>query len=188
MTQNTDLEIALAPLNYNFTHDRNTGAHNTAAGFGDVYARVKYNLFGNEGGDYALAVVPYVKAPTAAHNVGNNHWEGGGYVPLQINKGDWSITLMTELDILENAALNGVHANYQNLVNFTHPVFTDRFSAAVEFWSDVNNDQNTPTQYSLDFSGQWLMTDTLQWDGGINIGLNRATPDLQPYVGISHRF
>jgi hypothetical protein len=189
LTQNTDLEMALAPLNFNQSHNLTTGARNTASGFGDVFTRVKFNLLGNEGGDYAFALVPYVKAPTAAHNVGNNHWEGGGYAPFQVAlPDDWSLTLMSELDILENAALNGHHANYQNLVNVGHPVFSDTVTGYVEFWSDVNNDQNVQPQYTLDFAAAWLVKDNLQLDVGVNFGLNKAASDVQPYLGISQRF
>ena len=103
LTNSTDLEIALAPFNFNQSHVRGTTTKNTAAGFGDFYARVKYNVLGNDGGDYAVAVVPYVKAPTAAHNVGNGHWEGGGYVPfvaalpydVTVVLSDWVIVKIT---------------------------------------------------------------------------------------------
>ncbi len=190
LTQNTDLEIAFAPLNFNQSHDRVTGINNTAAGFGDVYTRLKYNLLGNEGGDYALAIVPYVKAPTAAHNVGNNHVEGGGYIPFSVAlPQDWTMSLTSELDILENANLNGMHSNYQNLINFGHPLFTDTVVGYVEFWSDVNTDHDAPSvQYTLDFAASWMVKDNIQLDAGVNIGLNKATSDLQPYLGVSQRF
>jgi hypothetical protein len=189
LTQNTDFEMALALINFNESHNRIAGAHNTASGFGDVFGRVKFNMFGNDGGDYALAITPYVKAPTAAHNVGNDHWEGGGYVPFQVAlPDDWSLTLMSQLDILENAALNGYHTNYQNLVNISHPVFADNVTGYVEFWSDVDNDRNTPPQYTLDFAAAWTVKDNLQLDVGINVGLNKAANDAQPYIGISQRF
>ncbi len=189
LTENTDLEVALAPLNFDQSQDRATGIKNTAAGFGDVYARLKYNIFGNDGGDYALAIVPYIKAPTAAHNVGNNHWEGGGYVPFTMTlPQDWTMSITSEVDILENAALDGMHGNYQNLINVGHPLFSDSVTGYVEFWSDVNTDHDAPTQYTLDFATSWMVKNTLQLDAGINLGLNKAAPDMQPYIGISQRF
>jgi hypothetical protein len=189
LTNRTDLEIALAPINLNQSHVRGTNTRNTAAGFGDVYARLKYSLLGDDGGDYALAVVPYVKAPTAAHNVGNNHWEGGGYVPFTAALPyDWTLAITSEVDILENAALNGTHSNFSNLINFGHTIFDDSLTGYVEFWSDVNNDQGAATQYTADFALAWLVKDNLQLDCGINVGLNKAANDLQPYLGISQRF
>lgn len=188
LTNNTDLEIALAPINYDHTTDRTTDTNSSAFGFGDVIGRVKFNLFGNDGGNYALAVVPYVKAPTAAAPIGNEHWEGGGYAPFTINLPDqWSVTLQTELDILENAALNGVHPNYQNLVNVSRPI-TDTISGQAELWSDVNADKDSPTQYTFDLAALWAITGNLQLDAGTYIGLNKAAPDLQLMTGISQRF
>jgi len=189
LTRNTDLEFALAPLNIDATHNRITKNNTNGTGFGDIYSRIKVNLLGDDGGDYALAIVPYVKAPTASHEIGNGHWEGGGYMPfIATLPEDWTLDITSEVDILENAALNGNHANFQNLINFNHPMFSPDLTGYVEFWSDVNNDKNTPTQYTLDFATSWLVKDNLQLDVGINIGLNKAASDVQPYLGISQRF
>ena len=189
LTNKTDLEMALAPVNVNQANLRSTNTKNTAAGFGDVYTRLKYNLLGNDGGDYAFAVTPYVKAPTAAHNVGNNHWEGGMYAPfIAALPQDWTLNITNEIDILENAALNGYHTNYSGLVNFSHAVFDDSLTGYVEFWSDVNNDAGASPQYTGDLALSWAVKDNLQLDIGVNVGLNKAANDAQPYFGISQRF
>ncbi len=188
LTQNTELEVALAPININYSKDRTTGNTSSLFGFGDVYARVKFNLFGNDGGDYALAIVPYVKAPTAERNLGNDHWEGGAYVPFNVAlPDDWSLSLLTELDILENSNLNGTHANYQNLINFGHPII-EHVTGYVELWNGINTDQGAQPQYTLDFAVTWLVKDNWQLDWGVNVGLDKAAPDLQSYIGISQRF
>ena len=174
LTNRTDIEFALAPVNINDSHVRGTNIR---------------NALGNDGGDYAVAIVPYIKAPTAAHNIGNNHWEGGGYVPfVAALPQDWTLNITNELDILENAALNGYHTNYSGLINLSHSVFDDSVTGYVEFWSDVNNDSGASTQYTADFALSWIVKDNLQLDAGINVGLNSAANDLQPYFGISQRF
>ena len=38
-----------------------------ARGFGDTFLGLKYNFFGNDGGDQSFAILPFVKIPTAAH-------------------------------------------------------------------------------------------------------------------------
>lgn len=189
LTQNSDLEVAFSPVNLNMSHNRVSGENATAAGFGDFYTRVKFNLLGNESGDYALAIVPYIKAPTAAHNLGNNHWEGGAYAPFQVYlPSDWTMSITSEMDILENAALNGYHTNFSNLINFGHPLFDESVTGYVELWSDVNNDIGAQTQYTADFAVTWLVEENVQLDAGLNVGLNKAAPDLQPYFGLSQRF
>lgn len=188
LTNATDLEIAVAPINSDHTTDRSTDAHTSSFGFGDVTTRVKFNLFGNEGGNYAMAIVPFVKAPTAAAPIGNTHWEGGAYAPFTISLTNaWSVTLETEIDILENASMDGVHPNYQNLINVSYPIFGN-ITGQAELWSDVNMDTNTPAQYTFDLAALWSVHKNLQLDIGANIGLDKAAPDLQIYTGISQRF
>ena len=58
-----------------------------------------------------------------------------------------------------------------------------------EIWTSQNFDPSgTFDQWSYDFAVAWLVTPTLQLDAGANIGLNRNTPDVVSYVGISARF
>jgi hypothetical protein len=187
LTQTTDLEIALAPLNVQ--RSSVAGTHSSAVAFGDVFARVKYNFLGNDGGDYSLAVVPYVKAPTGTEGISNHHWEGGWYAPFVATlPQDWTLQITSELDVLENANLDGMHLNYQNLINLNHPIFADNLTGYIEFWSDVDNDGATPTKFTLDLAVSWLVRDNLQLDVGVNIGLNTSAEQIQPYLGMSQRF
>ena len=191
LTNRTDLEVALAPINFNRSTDRTSGTRSEFNGFGDVYTRVKFNLLGDDGGDYALAVVPYVKAPSAARGIGNDHWEGGGYAPFSFAlPGDWTGLVMTELDIQENADFSGTHNNYQNLVNVSHAIgpASANVTGYMEVYSDVNTDRGQQAYYTFDVAAAWLVENNLQLDIGTNIGLNKAAPDLQAYIGISQRF
>jgi len=100
----------------------------------------------------------------------------------------WTMNITSEVDILENASLNGDHTNFQNLINFSHSLFTDCLTGYVEFWSDVNTDIGAQAQYTADFATSWAVKDNLQLDAGVNVGLNKASNDIQPYIGISQRF
>jgi hypothetical protein len=189
LTENTDFELATMPINFAYAKDRATNARSNDFGFGDLYTRLKYNIIGNEGGMYALAITPYVKAPTASTPIGNAHWEGGAYAPLSINLPDnWGLNFQSEYDRLEKSDLSGTYSNYQNLVNVSHPVIWDSLTGFLEFWSDVSGDQGGQVEYTSDLSLAWLIKDNLQLDSGVNIGLNKAASDLQVYAGIAQRF
>jgi Putative MetA-pathway of phenol degradation len=100
------------------------------------------------------------------------------------------ITLLfnSEVDALKDSVNDGRHANYINLVNLSRQIVKD-VTLYVEFWSDYNNDptQRT-TQYSIDTALAWTARPNLQLDVGANFGLNRETPAIQLYAGISQRF
>ena len=76
VTDNLDIEASLAPVEIIRTHDA-TGT-DTETGVGDLFLRTKFNIAGNDGGDFGLAIEPFLKIPTARREFGNGDVEGGG--------------------------------------------------------------------------------------------------------------
>ena len=191
LTNTIDAELNFAPYVEVAAKDRATGATTHARGVSDLYAKLKINLIGADGGDLAVAIEPYVKAPTAPANIGNRAVEAGVIAPISINlPASWSLTIDPELDLLKNAADNGRHLNASGLLSFSRPV-SKTVTASVEVWSDVNYDpRKTLTQVSADLGLAWspAAMPNLQFDGGVNFGLNNVTPAAQIYIGVSRRF
>jgi len=160
------------------------------SGLGDVFVKSKINLFGNDGGSAALAIIPYVKIPSDAPTISNGVVEGGLIAPFQLTlPHDFGLTLMSEVDALKDANDSGRHANFVDLVNLNHPVpGIKNLSAAIEFFSSVGTDPNTPPIYTFDTALIYLLTPNVQLDAGADFGLNRAAPAVQVFVGLSQRF
>jgi hypothetical protein len=57
----------------------------TESGFGDLTTRLKVNLWGDDGGQTAFALLPYVKIPTATGGLGNGAVEGGMILPFAVS-------------------------------------------------------------------------------------------------------
>src|SRR5687768_34174 len=94
LLNNVDLQLVMQP--YVSLREKNVAAGEVHEnrGFGDVIPRLKVNLWGNDGGTTALAVMPYVKLPTSTDHVGNNSVEGGLIVPFGVSlPDDWSMTV-----------------------------------------------------------------------------------------------
>ena len=47
-------------------------------GVGDLFFRAKYIAYTSPDSKFAVALVPYIKAPTAKIGIGNGEVEGGG--------------------------------------------------------------------------------------------------------------
>lgn len=189
LTNSIDLEVNAPTVVGIHTFDSTAGLSSTMWGIGDVYVRTKVNLWGNDGGQSALALIPYVKAPTAPAGIGNGAVEGGVIAPLSFTLPQgFTLLFNSEVDALKNSADDGRHTNFMNLVNVSHEL-VKTVTLYVEFWSDFNNDpvQKT-TQYSADFAVTWLVRPNLQLDAGIDVGLNRVTPTVQVFAGLSQRF
>jgi hypothetical protein len=189
VTNTLDLEINLAPYEQVAARDR--GVTKTFSGVGDLFLRAKWSLVGDDGGNFGLALVPYVKAPTAPLGVGNGVTEGGLIVPIQFNlSNNLQVLFDPEVDLLADAVGSGRHPNVIDLISLSYPA-TKTITLSAELWGDVNFDPTgTVTQASFDLGAAWIpaRAPNLQFDGGVNLGLNSATPGVQAYVGVSHRF
>lgn len=187
VSNNVDVELGV--VGYQTLRTATKGAPTTSAsGFGDMTSRVKVNLFGNDGGDVALALIPYVKIPTAPRSLGNGQVEGGLIAPLSLTlPNDFTLIVQTELDALKNGANNGKHSNFVNLVNLSKAV-TETITASAELYSSVARDRGSPNLYTADVSLAWAVTPTLQLDTAVYIGLNSAAPAAVFYTGVSQRF
>lgn len=190
-----DLEFGLSLLNglrqsgggLNATND--SGGTTRARGFGDTLVGAKINLFGNDGGDQSLALLPFIKLPTAARGFGNDHVEFTLNAPYTIALGKpWSLTLEPNVGILRNAANTRYRENYGFIANLSRPVLVEGLTAAVEVAVDVSSERKERPRVSFDPSLQYLITKNLQLDVGVYIGLNKQTPRYISYTGVSYRF
>ena len=87
LLNNLDFEVNISFYNSIRSATVSTGASTIAQGFGDTFTRFKWNLFGNDGGGPALALIPYAKwptAPMAPQGVGNGYIEGGLIAPFAV--------------------------------------------------------------------------------------------------------
>src|SRR5579871_5112245 len=191
VTNTLDVEVNIAPYEQVTTHDAAAGTTTVAGGVGDLFLRAKWNLKGDDGGAVSVALFPYVKIPTAPHGIGNGAVEGGLIIPVAINlPGNFQLTVDPEADALLNASGVGRHLNLTSPLSLSYPL-TKTVTAFAELWGDVNFDPSGDVyQASFDLAAAWIpaKAPSFQLDGGVNLGLNRATPGVQAYVGVSRRF
>ncbi|WP_426439803.1 transporter [Bradyrhizobium genosp. P] len=190
LTDWMDVEVQFNGLQYTRLFDTASGRTTIdGSGFGDVFLRTKMNLFGNDSGFAGLALIPYVKLPSAAPLISNGAVEGGLIAPLALRPADYIITLMTEIDVLKTATGNGRYTNFVNLIGVSHPVpGLDGVNATVELYSSAGTDPATRPVYTFDLGANFKLDKHSIVDIGLNLGLNRNSPKAQVYSGLSFRF
>lgn len=186
LTDRSDLQIGFTP--FAELTSRTAGSSQRVSGFGDILVRYKHRLTSAEA-PVQLAVIPFVKLPTAARGLGNGRVEGGVAVPISVPLGGpVTMTLGPELDLLADADGSGRHLALVNLVNISIAV-APRWTVAGELWTNFNFDPaGTTEQASADAALAYALSNHLQLDIGANIGLTADTPDLELYAGLSFRF
>ena len=182
-----DVELGFTPLET--LSVRSDAGHDSESGFGDVVVRWKKRLTDDKS-PLQAAVIPFIKLPTASRDLGNRKVEGGIAVPLTyaLQGTAVTVTLGPELDLRADADGRGYHAAMAQLVNFGLAA-TSRLTLSGELWATWDWDSHTTSkQASADASAAYLVTNDLQLDAGANFGLNRQSPDIELYAGVSKRF
>ncbi|WP_172448529.1 transporter [Caulobacter mirabilis] len=192
LTDRVELQASLQPYVVVRVRDSTVGETRTARGLGDLYLWAKINLDRPEAeGGISWAVQPYVKLPTADDAIGNGAVEGGVVVPVSIPLSEvWSLGLTTQLAAVEDAQGDGRHLAATAVVGLGRG-FDNGLSATVELSTTQDFDPTeTGRQYFLGLSGGWQPKSSpdMQWDLGINFGLNSEAPDAEIYGGVTRRF
>ena len=183
-----DFQLVLETYNYVRVDDRRSRTVEKMEGFGDVTTRLKVNFWGNNGGRTALGAIPFVKLPSNQDGLGNNGVEGGIIFPLAVGlPRGWAMGVMTELDLLRNDANHGHHATFIHSITFEHRLY-GKLEGYAEFYSEVSAEREARWIGTADFGMTYKVTDNLQLDAGINIGVTESADDLNPFVGVSWRF
>ena len=189
LLNDVDLELIATPLVYQATHFRDTDTSDYRVGSDDTILRLKWNLWGNDGGSTAFALLPYVKIPTNTRELGNNYIEGGLILPLTIKlPRGFELDAMTEFDVLRNSDNMGYHLDWVNSVALHKDLIENRLNAYVEFFSAVSRDPHAGPVESADVGLLLMVAANVQLDCGINFGLTKRAIDYNPFVGISMRF
>ena len=177
LLNNVDLQVVLD----NYIHESG------ASGFGDITTRLKINLWGNDGGTTALAIMPYLKLPLDASNLRNGGTEGGIIVPLAVElPRGWSMGLMTEVDFVSDGA-GGHDVEWLNSITFSHDI-AGRLGGYVEFVSVHGNAPGFDWQAQADAGFTYAVSDDVQFVFGCNFGVTKSAPDIQPFAGLTVRF
>ena len=188
LCSSADLQIVVPTYNAIRTQAPHTGMVHRNSGFGDLITRLKYNFWGNDGGDTALGLMPFVKWPTSSGGVGNNSVEGGIILPLAVSlPRGWGMGLMTEVDYNRDEDDHGHHAEFINTITFSHGLVGE-LSGYVEFFSNVSAARDARWVGTVDLGLTYALTPNVQLDAGVNLGVTTAADDVNPFLGISMRF
>jgi hypothetical protein len=182
------LDAQLVLETYNLLYERENGDRVTRRGFGDTTLRLKYNFWGNDGGRTAFAATPYVKFPTSQDGIGNRAVEGGLVLPLAVElPRAFYFGATTRFDVVRNEDEPGYHAEFINSVAFGHDLFGN-FFGYVEFFSAVSTERDAEWVGTFDTGLIYELTDNVQLNAGVNIGVTRSADDWNAFAGLAWRF
>ncbi|WP_231634901.1 transporter [Pedobacter sp. PACM 27299] len=185
ITGSTAIQIGFQSFGRQVEKDQVTGARKVSSGIGDLTFRVKQNLTGNDAGNFALAILPYIKVPTSKYD-DQSRLEGGLILPMQFKlPGDWKLGLQVEADRLKDIDQQAMHTELLQSLTISHELskgldgiaetyYTYDFKA--HKWSNFIN-----AAVQLDLAKDFKL------DAGLNYGI-QYTAAKQYFIGASCRF
>ncbi len=174
-----DLQLVLRP----WIQESADGA-GMAEGVGDIDLRLKWNLWGNDGGRTAGALMPYVTAPTDS-DVSTGEWQGGLIFPVGV---EISETLGAGFQIELARAWHDDSGEHEWSLLHTAVLgadLTDRLGVFVEYLG-VAGESDYEASIFADLT--WAAGENVQWDLAAGFGLNDAAEDFSFAQGVTFRF
>jgi len=184
-----NLDFQLVSDNFLWFRDEDLSTHQASetSGAGDTTLRFKLNLWGNDGGKSAFALMPFITFPTASDDLGVQDTEFGLILPLALSlPHDFGLGMMTEFDWVrdERDDLNFV---WVNSITLSHEIVKN-LEGYIELFTAVDPDRTSLAEITFDFGVTYALNENVQLDAGLNIGLTREPDDWNPFVGLSLRY
>jgi hypothetical protein len=184
-----DVDVQFVYDNYLNVHTGDSsGKSTTHSGFGDFTTRLKINLWGDDGGKTAFAMLPYITFPTSTDGLGNNGVEGGVIFPLAVSLPyDFDLSLETAASLIGNDGNGGYDEEFIASASLDHQII-GKLSAFLEFFSNFSTESHADWVGTVDAGLEYLVTKNIQLDLDCYFGVTPAAADYNPFCGITVRF
>jgi hypothetical protein len=157
-------------------------------GFGDMQLRLKHNLWGNDEGDTALAIMPFVQVPTGNGGVSSGEVEGGIIVPFAMEgSGGWGYGFQVEVDLVADEIGSGHHFSFLASAAAGRGI-TETTGFFVEIVGIAGEGGEATTEAYFNTGLTWTPEELLQFDAGVRVGLTDDSEDITPFAGVSVKF
>jgi len=186
LTHNMDLQIVFGT----YVQEETDGPGTTETrdeGFSDIQLRLKINLWGNDGGETAFGIMPFIKLPSS-NDVSNDRVEGGIASMLAWNVAEnWGLGFMTEFDAVYDENDNDYDFQFIHTLVLGFDV-VGPVGAYVEYIGVLNTETDNDYQAIFSTGITYAINNNLLLDVGTQIGLTQAADDMNMFTGLTWRF
>lgn len=179
ITHSLDVQFIVGTLITSKINDGNFT--NKKSGFGGLTMRAKQNIWGNDNGKTAAAILPFINIPTAF----SEKISGGIIFPVAVElPNEWGLGAQVESDVASDETGNKYHLVFLASATVSHSLFK-----RVDFFSEgvVTRDSEIKIfEYFLNAGLVYAISKNVKIDGGIYYGLKSESSKTY-FIGISFR-
>lgn len=184
ITGSTAIQIGFETYGIQKERDLSSGSIQTSSGFGDINFRIKQNLIGNDGGNFVLAVLPYIKFPTSGYD-DESRFEGGLIVPMLYKMpGEWKLGFQVEVDRLKDTDQPAMHTELLQTLTISHSIIKGIDGIAETYYTyDFKNHQ---LANYINAAVEIDVAKDFKIDAGLNYGIQHQS-QKHYFIGASYR-
>ncbi|MGH6842986.1 MAG: transporter, partial [Methylocella sp.] len=193
LTNSAEIDLILLPYGVVNTRPFDQSAAFRNSGIGRAQIRAKINLWGNdtygEPGSTMFALLPFVSLPTVRTNgVSPTQFEGGllGFFSVKLSD-MFELELNDGVLYLRDDSASRHHAELLTTANF-EAEWTETFGTYYEIVAQLGSNDPLGDIVFAGTGATYKLSENLQLDAGVNIGITPAAARINPFVGISARF
>jgi hypothetical protein len=180
LTSQTDLQVSFPTLTVGMS-DLWSPSTSPSISRGGFALRLKWNLIGNDGGDFALGVLPVVAID------GNDVVSASIIVPMSVAlPADFTLGGMLQADVIKPGAV--VDGRALATVVLSHPI-VDAVGGYLETQADIRTDAAAGAAFRTGLLGSagvvWSVARLVQLDAGLRVPLVGVAPTLEVFAGVS---
>ncbi|WP_316831655.1 transporter [Pedobacter aquatilis] len=178
------MQLSIGTFAFAKTTDLGSGTIAYRHGFGDLVLRIKQNIVGNDQGNFAVAILPYLILPTSGLE-DEHRYQAGLILPMSLKlPGDWKLGMQLEGDRLKDTEGRELHTSLLQTLSASHELIKHLDGIAESYYTyDLKAHQ---LMAFLNASLQFEINKNCKVDAGINYGIDHAA-DKRGFVGLSFR-
>ncbi len=176
------LDIQFIAASFVDTRFISGSSQETRTSFNSITIRAKQNIWGNDRGKTAMAILPFVNFPTGS----DTKITGGLVLPISISLSyDWDFGTQIEMDFEENQNSGGYHINPLVSSTFAHQLINN-FDFFVEGLISGESELKS-YEYFINSGLVYNWKEYLKLDTGFYYGLKSNSSKVY-FIGLSFRY
>jgi hypothetical protein len=184
LTNNLEVALNFQPL---VMQRISNGSADSTSGFGFTELRLKANIWGNDDGDTSFGIMPIVRLPTGPDVIGTDEVEPGIIAALAVKlTEELDLGFMAEVDFVRGPDDPSYETEFLHTITLGFPIVGE-LSGFIEYAGVATTASGSGYAAFFDTGVTYALTENIQLDGGVNIGLTDDAEDLTLFTGVSVR-
>lgn len=177
VSHSVDIQLVFTPYIQQETSELSEQSHS------DIELRSKINLWGNDGAESAMALLPYIKLATGTFS--NNKTEGGVIATYGSSFADYSVGAQLQIDYLYHEPKDKMSfvGRYAAVLGYD---IHHNLAGYIEQLGEFDAQDSYIPYASFGFTYQ--TNSHRQWDLGSKLALNDKGQDFEVFFGLTQRY